>query len=134
MSTLLPSHVLFIPTQSAPVLAGFETAVKDITLLDDLPFSLIIIDEAHRVKNPVSKTTKAFNQFECQRRFGLTGTIIQNSYMEMWTILDWTNPGMVGSRKQWKGFVVRPLTIGQSAGAGEEERLKSLVSGAIVLL
>ena len=61
------------------------------------------------------------------RRFGLTGTTIQNSYMEMWTILDWTNPGRLGSSKQWTGYVVRPLTIGQSAAATEDQRTTALV-------
>lgn len=62
------------------------------------------------------------------RRFGLTGTAIQNSYNELWTILDWTNPGKLGTSKQWKGYVVKPLTIGQSTKATEEERSKALVS------
>ena len=62
------------------------------------------------------------------RRFGLTGTTIQNSYLEMWTILDWTNPERLGTSKQWTGYVVRPLTIGQSAGATEDQRATALVS------
>lgn len=86
-----------------------------------------MVDEAHRVKNPRSKITRAYHQFVCKRRFGLTGTAIQNSYNELWTILDWTNPGQLGSMKQWKGFVVKPLTLGQSATATEEERTKALV-------
>jgi SNF2 family DNA or RNA helicase len=128
------------------VLTTFEVARRDIALLDDLAWSAVFIDEAHRVKNPKSKITVAFNQFTCLRRFGLTGkssllpqerlmrlgiylgTTIQNSYMEAWTILDWTNPGRLGTSKQWKGYVVKPLTIGQSASATEEERTKALVS------
>jgi len=47
--------------------------------------------------------------------------------MEAWTILDWTNPGRLGTSKQWKGYVVKPLTLGQSASATEEERSKALV-------
>ncbi|KAJ8590655.1 hypothetical protein M405DRAFT_932669, partial [Rhizopogon salebrosus TDB-379] len=108
------------------VLTTFEVARRDIALLDDLAWSAVFIDEAHRVKNPKSKITVAFNQFTCLRRFGLTGTTIQNSYMEAWTILDWTNPGRLGTSKQWKGYVVKPLTIGQSASATEEERTKAL--------
>ncbi|OAX33766.1 hypothetical protein K503DRAFT_699906 [Rhizopogon vinicolor AM-OR11-026] len=108
------------------VLTTFEVARRDIALLDDLAWSAVFIDEAHRVKNPRSKITVAFNQFTCLRRFGLTGTTIQNSYMEAWTILDWTNPGRLGTSNQWKGYIVKPLTIGQSASATEEERTKAL--------
>lgn len=55
------------------MLTTFDVARRDIALLDDLAWSAVFIDEAHRVKNPKSKITMAFNQFTCLRRFGLTG-------------------------------------------------------------
>jgi DNA excision repair protein ERCC-6-like 2 len=110
------------------VLTSFDLARREIDLLDDLPWSCIFVDEVHRVKNAKSKITEAYHQFSCKRRFGLTGTTIQNSYMEMWTILDWTNPGRLGTSKQWTGYVVRPLTVGQSAAATEDQRATALVS------
>jgi SNF2 family DNA or RNA helicase len=109
------------------VLTTFDLARRDIAILNSLPWTCIMVDEVHRVKNISAKITQAYHQFTCNRRFGLTGTTIQNSYNEMWTILDWTNPGRLGTDKQWKGFVVKPLTIGQSAGSNEEERAKALV-------
>lgn len=48
--------------------------------------------------------------------------------MELWTILDWTNPKRLGTRSQWKGYVVEPLTVGQSVKATEEQRVKAIVS------
>lgn len=56
------------------VLTTFELARRDIALIDDLPWSCVIVDEAHRVKNERSKLTVALNQFACDCRFGLTGT------------------------------------------------------------
>ena len=109
------------------VLTTFDIARKDIDILDNLAWSCIFVDEVHRVKNEAAKITQAYHQFHCSRRFGLTGTTIQNSYKEMWTILDWSNPGQLGSSRQWQGFVVKPLTAGQSASATEEERAKALV-------
>ncbi|KAF9006951.1 P-loop containing nucleoside triphosphate hydrolase protein [Cyathus striatus] len=109
------------------VLTTFDLARRDINLLDDLPWSCIFVDEVHRVKNLTSKITLAYHQFTCSRRFGLTGTTIQNSYKEMWTILDWTNPGQLGTPRQWQGYVVKPLTEGQSAGATEEQRAKAVL-------
>ncbi|KAF9238323.1 P-loop containing nucleoside triphosphate hydrolase protein [Melanogaster broomeanus] len=109
------------------IITSFDLARKDISLLDELAWSTIFVDEVHRVKNPRSKITLAYNQFACMRRFGLTGTAIQNSYNELWTILDWTNPGKLGTSKQWKGYVMKPLTVGQSATATEEERTKALL-------
>ncbi|KAJ6619061.1 P-loop containing nucleoside triphosphate hydrolase protein [Mycena sp. CBHHK59/15] len=107
------------------VLTSIDLARRDIALLDTLPWSCVIVDEVHTVKNPNSKTSIAYNSFDCVRRFGLTGTAIQNSYDELWTILDWTSPGMLGDRKQWQGFISKPLKAGQSTAASEEERLRS---------
>ncbi|KIM41907.1 hypothetical protein M413DRAFT_445116 [Hebeloma cylindrosporum] len=114
------------------IVTSFDLARRDINLLDDLAWSCIIVDEVHRVKNEVSKITQAYHQFNCLRRFGLTGTTIQNSYKEMWTILDWTNPDRLGSSRQWHGYVVKPLTAGQSAGATEEERAKAVAVARIL--
>jgi DNA excision repair protein ERCC-6-like 2 len=110
------------------VVTSFEIALRDIALLDDLAWSLVIVDEVHRVKNANSGTTKAFHRFQSQSRFGLTGTAIQNNYTELWTILDWTNPKKLGTRAQWNGFVVQPLTIGQSVKATEDQRVRGIVS------
>ncbi|KAF7307755.1 RAD26-like SNF2 family DNA-dependent ATPase [Mycena kentingensis (nom. inval.)] len=101
-----------------------DTARLDIQLLDDLPFSCIIVDEVHNVKNERSQTTMAYHQFECQIRIGLTGTAIQNNYTELHTILDWTNPGKLGTIKEWKHYVSKPLTCGQSTTATEMEKYR----------
>ncbi|KAJ3572782.1 hypothetical protein NP233_g2852 [Leucocoprinus birnbaumii] len=97
------------------VVTSFDIARKDIELLDNLAWSCVFVDE-----------------IACGRRFGLTGTTIQNSYQEMWTILDWTNPGRLGTPRQWHRFVVKPLTAGQSAAATEEERAEARVVALIL--
>ncbi|KDQ54546.1 hypothetical protein JAAARDRAFT_397913 [Jaapia argillacea MUCL 33604] len=113
------------------VLTSFDVARRDIALLDDLAWSLIIVDEVHRVKNPRAKITEAYNQFLPEAiRFGLTGTAIQNAYTELWTILNWCVPGRIGTMNQWKGYIANPLVIGQSAGATQEERAKAAVVAA----
>ncbi|KAF9054254.1 P-loop containing nucleoside triphosphate hydrolase protein [Panaeolus papilionaceus] len=114
------------------VLTTFDVARMDIELLDDLAWSCIFVDEVHTVKNETSKKTQAYHQFQCLRRFGLTGTTIQNSYKEMWAILHWTNPGAVGTAKQWNGYVSKPLTWGQSTRATEEQRVKGLLVAQIL--
>ena len=119
----------------------------DIDLIDELPWSTIFIDEVHRVKNPKSKLAEAFGRFRCSCRFGLSGTgmrciffpsfplvlkfvhiVIQNGYEELWTVLNWTNPGAVGTRKQWKSYVEEPLRIGQSRSATDDQHFRAAVS------
>ncbi|KAF9558521.1 hypothetical protein CPC08DRAFT_557075 [Agrocybe pediades] len=104
------------------VVTSFQVATRDIDLLDTLDWSCIIVDEVHQAKNVQSKVSNALHQFTCVRRFGLTGTTIQNSYKEMWSILDWTNPGKLGTLKQWDTLVAKPLAVGQSVSATPEEQ------------
>ncbi|KAK0547791.1 hypothetical protein OC845_003930 [Tilletia horrida] len=75
------------------------------------PFSCIIVDEVHRVKNPEALRTKAYNQFVCKIRFGLTGTAVQNDLVEFHTILAWSNPGRLGNGRQWDRTINMPLQM-----------------------
>ncbi|KAL8291266.1 hypothetical protein RQP46_002244 [Phenoliferia psychrophenolica] len=84
-------------------------------------FSIVIIDEAHKVKNPKSQTTIAFHQFATKCRIGLTGTAVQNRLAELWCLLDWANPGAVGTPSQWNDFLNRPLKYAQKVDATDEE-------------
>lgn len=74
----------------------------------------VVADECHRLKDRYSETTKAMSEINALCRIGLTGTAIQNKYEELWTLLDWTNPGHFGTRSEWTQSITKPLTVGQS--------------------
>ena len=76
-----------------------------------------IADECHQIKGRSSETTQAMNEVNALCRIGLTGTAIQNSYDELWTLLNWTNPGKFGPISTWKQSISIPLKIGQSHDA-----------------
>jgi SNF2 family DNA or RNA helicase len=86
----------------ALVVTSFETARNDIEHLNNLAWTFVFVDEAHRMKNPSSILTRTFTTFQCRMRIALTGTAIQNTYAELWTLLDWTNPGEVGTYDEWR--------------------------------
>jgi DNA excision repair protein ERCC-6-like 2 len=115
------------------VLTSFETATREIERLDNLAWSCIFVDEVHRVKNLKSKSSRALHSFKCKRRFGLTGTAIQNSYDELHAILHWTNPGLIGELKHWKRMISQPLKVGQSTTATDEEKARALVISNILV-
>jgi superfamily II DNA/RNA helicase len=75
---------------------------------------VVIADECHQIKGRKSETTIAMNDVNALCRVGLTGTAIQNSYDELWTLLNWTNPGVFGPISTWKATISEPLKIGQS--------------------
>ncbi|KAJ7160738.1 P-loop containing nucleoside triphosphate hydrolase protein [Mycena filopes] len=114
------------------VLTTLDLGRREIEKLHALAWSCVFVDEVHIVKNPRSKTSVAYDMFLCDRRFGLTGTAIQNSYDELWTVLDWTNPGRLGDRAQWRSFVSTPLRHGQSASATDNQRYKAVTVSNIL--
>ncbi|EFX01297.1 DNA excision repair protein [Grosmannia clavigera kw1407] len=85
--------------------------------INTVAWDAVVADECHVLKERDSGTTRAMNEVNALCRIGLTGTAIQNRYAELWTLLDWTNPGRFGSLAEWNQTISRPLTIGQSHDA-----------------
>lgn len=77
----------------------------------------VVADECHQLKEPNSATTQSMNQVNALCRIGLTGTAIQNKYEELWTLLNWTNPGVFGPLFTWITSICVPLKYGQSHDA-----------------
>jgi non-specific serine/threonine protein kinase len=69
------------------------------------PWRLVILDEAQAIKNPAAKQTKAVKALKADARIALTGTPIENRLGDLWSIFDFINPGLLGSSKQFAGFV-----------------------------
>lgn len=86
-----------------------------------IPFSCMFVDEVHKLKNPMGQTTQTFKKFNVRRRYGLTGTAIQNTYEELWCLLDWCNPGKIMTYTEWKEHVSDPIRQGQAFGATAEQ-------------
>ncbi|KAN0061573.1 hypothetical protein ACQY0O_006420 [Thecaphora frezii] len=103
------------------LITSHETAAMNIAELESLDLSCVLIDEAHKLKNPGSQMTRAMHRFQCPVRLSLTGTAIQNSYRELYTLADWTNPGLLGTVKEWQREIEDPLKMGQRRDASEEQ-------------
>lgn len=85
----------------------------------------VVADECHVIKGRKSETTQAMNEVNALCRIGLTGTAIQNSYEELWTLLNWTNPGKFGPISTWRSSICKPLKIGQSHDATVQQLSKA---------
>ncbi|MCP4383301.1 MAG: DEAD/DEAH box helicase [Hyphomicrobiales bacterium] len=66
---------------------------------------LAIVDEAQAIKNPATKQTRTVKQLRADARIALTGTPIENRLGDLWSIIDFINPGLLGSSKQFSSFV-----------------------------
>jgi superfamily II DNA or RNA helicase len=80
------------------VLTTYGTSVRDIDALAELPWARLVLDEAQVIKNPASETAQQLRRIDAPSRLALTGTPIENGLGDLWAILDFTNPGLVGPR------------------------------------
>ncbi|PKY06448.1 DNA excision repair protein [Aspergillus campestris IBT 28561] len=99
------------------LLTTYGTYLNNKDAINMVDWDCVIADECHVIKQKSSMTTKEMNGVNALCRIGLTGTAIQNNYEELWTLLNWTNPGILGSALEWKKSVSEPLKIGQSHDA-----------------
>lgn len=78
------------------VLTTYGTLRLHAPRLAEPPWGLVVADEAQHVKNPYSATARALRSLDARARVALTGTPVENNLSELWAILDWTTPGLLG--------------------------------------
>jgi len=109
------------------VITTYGTAVRDIAALEDVAWSTLVLDEAQVIKNPASDTAQQLRRLEARSRVALTGTPIENGLGDLWALLDFTNPGLVGDRST---FVSQLSRSGESR-SNAEQALRTL-NGVLV--
>lgn len=102
-------------------LTTYETLRLCLDELNSLEWSAVIVDEAHRIKNPKARVTEAMKALKCNVRIGLTGTILQNNMKELWCVMDWAVPGLLGSMISFQKQFSDPVEHGQRHTATKRE-------------
>ena len=103
------------------VLTTFETAREYLEEINSVAWQLVVADECHKIKEKGSALTKALKSLRCLKRIGLTGTALQNKYEELWCLLDWANPGCLGTSEHFKSSLSRPMVKGFRQDATSNE-------------
>lgn len=103
------------------VLTTHDTAKNNFDELNSISWLGIIVDEVHSIKNTESQVAEALNKFKVKRRFGLTGTALQNNFTELWSLLNWANPGCLGNMKEFQMKFERPILEGQKFDCTKRE-------------
>ena len=75
--------------------------------LADLPWRLAVLDEAQAIKNPGAKQTRLVKKLNAQSRIALTGTPVENRLSDLWSLFDFTHPGLLGTEKVFADFSKR---------------------------
>ncbi|UED88104.1 DEAD/DEAH box helicase [Streptomyces profundus] len=108
------------------VLTTYGTMRRDADrLAGAVEWSLLVADEAQHVKNPFSATAKRLRSIPATSRVALTGTPVENNLSELWAILDWTTPGLLGSLPAFRRRFADAAEAGGDPAA--TERLARLV-------
>ncbi len=84
------------------LLTSYNILQRDIKLLSSIEYSTVILDEAHVIRNPEAKTTRAALKLAARRRMCLSGTPVQNCAEDLWPIFHFLMPGFLGRRKTLK--------------------------------
>ena len=79
------------------VITSYPLIRRDVELMTDIDFRFVILDEAQQIKNAGSVGAAAVKQLKAQTRFALTGTPMENSIGELWSIFDFVLPGYLGA-------------------------------------
>ncbi|MFD8259537.1 DEAD/DEAH box helicase [Streptomyces griseoluteus] len=115
------------------VLTTYGTLRCDLPDLRDAgPWGLVVADEAQHAKNPASATAKALRALPAHARVALSGTPVENNLTELWALLDWTTPGLLGPltafRKRYGRAAERAARGSQAAAdAAAARQLGSLI-------
>ncbi|MEV7282465.1 DEAD/DEAH box helicase [Streptomyces sp. NPDC093111] len=107
------------------VLTTYGTMRLDAPRLAERAWGLVVADEAQHVKNPYSATARALRTVPGAARVALSGTPVENNLSELWAILDWTTPGLLGGLGAFRTRYASAVEGGRDPAAAE--RLASLV-------
>ncbi|MET7572256.1 DEAD/DEAH box helicase [Streptomyces sp. NPDC005492] len=99
------------------VLTTYGTMRSAAATLAQQPWGMVVADEAQHVKNPYSATAKALRTIPSPARVALTGTPVENNLSELWALLDWTTPGLLGPLKSFRARHARAVENGEDEEA-----------------
>ncbi|MHC5676936.1 DEAD/DEAH box helicase [Nostoc sp.] len=112
------------------IVTSYSLLHRDIKSLQSVSWQIIVLDEAQNVKNPEAKQSKAVRQLSATFRIALTGTPVENRLQELWSILDFLNPGYLGNKQFFQRRFAMPIEkYGDTASLTQ---LRSLVQPFIL--
>ena len=104
------------------VVTSYNLLVKDHSSFAEFVWDGLVLDEAQAIKNPDTQMARAVRALTPPRRIALTGTPIENSVGDIWSIEEFLNPGFLGDRKQFETQFVKAIAQDEQSSAGK--RLK----------
>jgi intein/homing endonuclease/superfamily II DNA or RNA helicase len=107
------------------VITTYALALRDKEDLRSLDWEYVVIDEAQNIKNEAAKQTQAIKSLNARHRIALTGTPVENRLAELWSIMEFLNPGYLGSGQDFRKQFALPIE--RYHDAEKAETLKRLI-------
>eukprot|EP00049_Salpingoeca_infusionum_P016388 m.334362 g.334362 ORF g.334362 m.334362 type:complete len:990 (+) comp16070_c2_seq1:659-3628(+) len=104
------------------IIMSYEMFLRNISKIESMRLDLLVCDEAHRLKNSASKTALAMKSLSVFRRVALTGTPIQNDLQEFFAIVDFCNPGCLGTTSTFRRVYEEPILASRQPSATKQDK------------
>src|SRR6266568_6361470 len=114
-----------IASRLLPTETRHRLAPRDKEHLDPIEWEYVVIDEAQNIKNEAAKQTQAIKALNARHKIALTGTPVENRLSELWSIMEFLNPGYLGSGTDFRKNFAIPIE--RYHDANRAESLKRLI-------
>lgn len=112
------------------VLTTYGTIRNDYEKLSKFQFKFIFLDESQYIKNPESKIFAAVSKLNAEQRFVLTGTPVENSLIDLWSQLQFVNPGLLGDLKFFRDHFYQPIE--KKGSKSSEKKFRQIINPFIL--
>jgi SNF2 family DNA or RNA helicase len=112
------------------VLTSYGIVRLDIDILKKYYFNYVILDESQAIKNPDSNIAQAVQELNSKYRLILTGTPLENSTLDLWSQMNFINPGLLGGQTFFKNEFVQPIE--KKGDTGKTEKLYTIIKPFIL--
>ena len=104
------------------LLTSYETFLRDKEKFKDKKWDIAILDEAHLIKNPEAKRSKAVKEIVASDRLALSGTPVENHLGELWSIFDFVIPGYLHTLEHFRSNYRKPIEVDKSKEVADRLR------------
>lgn len=106
----------------AIVVTSYALLARDVADLRDVPWRMLVLDETQNIKNPGTRAAVAARSIRAPARVALTGTPVENHVGDLWSIMEFLNPGLLGSQADFRRRYMLPIQSGSFPEANERLR------------
>ena len=105
--------------QHAIVAASYGVLARDVGFMAEVPWRGIVLDEAQNIKNPATRQARAARSLGADYRIALTGTPVENHVGDLWSVMQFLNPGLLGTEGEFKRNYFVPIQAAGDEGAAQ---------------